>query len=68
MKNLAFVESSKHPSSCLPRRLVCSKSKQANVDRRSIEEAQSSNNSMFHSKFEKSNLIPTKEGVTELVA
>jgi hypothetical protein len=32
------LESSKHPSSCLPRRLVCSKSKQTNVDGRSRED------------------------------
>ena len=44
-------ESSKHPSSCLPRRLVCSKSKQTNVDGRSREDAQSYNKSRFHSKF-----------------
>ena len=54
------LESSKHPSSCLPRRLVCCKSKQTNVDRRSREDVQSSNKSRFHSKFGKSNLILTQ--------
>lgn len=55
------LESSKHPSSCLPRRLVCSKSKQTNVDGRSREDAQSSNKSRFHSKFGKVKFNPNTD-------
>ena len=55
------LESSKHPSSCLPRRLVCCKSKQTNVDRRSREDAQSSNKSRFHSKFGKVKFNPNTD-------
>jgi hypothetical protein len=43
------------------RRLVCSKSKQTNVDRRSREDAQSSNKSRFHSKFEKVKFNPNTD-------
>jgi hypothetical protein len=43
------------------RRLVCSKSKQKNVDGRSREDAQSSNKSRFHSKFGKVKFNPNTE-------
>jgi hypothetical protein len=47
--------------------LVCSKSKQTNVDRRSREDAQSSNKSRFHSKFEKVKFNP-KQTITYIGA